>query len=82
MNAEVSLREYGSEAESEIAAAALRANGIPAETRPGMGNLTLRTTLAGPTVVLVSAEDVDRANEILDTPAASPLPDNPTSGER
>jgi hypothetical protein len=83
MDAEVSLREFGSEVEAEIAAAALRANGIRAETRPGSGiPANLRTTLAGPTVVLVSAEDVERANEILDTPADLPSPDNSTAGEQ
>jgi hypothetical protein len=77
MDAEVSLREFRSEVEAEVAAAALRANGIPAETRPGYTNLsTIPTTLAGPTVVCVSAEDVERATEILDTPA------DDTSGEQ
>jgi hypothetical protein len=58
------VREFGSEAEAAIAAAALRANGIAAETQSaGVG---FHTSMAGRTAVVVRESEVDRARALLD----------------
>ena len=68
----VLLRTVESEADAAIATAVLEANGIPAETRVSAEGFGIyRTTLAGPTDILVRSYDVERARELLDLPPKS-----------
>ncbi|MGH7617734.1 MAG: putative signal transducing protein [Gemmatimonadaceae bacterium] len=70
MSPEAIVREFQSEAEAALAAAALRANGIHVEMRSA-GMDFFHTSMAGRTVVVARAEDVARARQLLDTPARS-----------
>ena len=65
------VREFGSEVEASIAVAVLRAHGIDADTKAIGFSIGFSTTMAGPTAVVVSADDIARARMVLDKPRGS-----------
>jgi len=69
----VVLRKFSTEAEAQLAASVLEANGIPAEVRADTAGGTLPSiALIFPVRLLVRARDADLARELLDTPAEPP----------
>lgn len=66
----VVLREYGNEAEAQLDATILRANGISAQiVADTAGGALPSIAMIFPIRLLVHAEDAVLAAEILDTPA-------------
>jgi hypothetical protein len=66
----VVLREYGNEAEAQLDAAILQANGVPAQVAADTAGGALPSiAMLFPIRLLVRAEDAALAAEILDTPA-------------
>lgn len=69
----VVLRTYGLEIEARMDAAALEANGIPADVSADTaGGAFPSLALVFPVRLLVHERDVELALEILDTPAEPP----------
>jgi hypothetical protein len=67
----VVLRQYGDELSARLDAMALEANGIPAQVSADTAGGTLPSlALTFPVRLIVRAEDVELARELLDTPVA------------
>jgi hypothetical protein len=67
----VVLRQYGDELSARVDAMALEANGIPAQVSADTAGGTLPSlALTFPVRLIVRAEDVELARELLDTPVA------------
>jgi Putative prokaryotic signal transducing protein len=72
-NEVVVLRKFHTEAEAQLAASVLEANGIPAEVRADTAGGALPSiALVFPVRLLVRASAADLARELLDTPAEPP----------
>ena len=77
MNRVVVLRRFTDEISAQIAAAALEANGIPAQVSPdNAGGMLPSMGLLFPVRLLVRQEDEELAREILD----SSVEDDPDGG--
>lgn len=65
----VVLRQYGDELSARLDAAALEANGVPAQVSADTAGGALPSlALAFPVRLIVRAEDAELARELLDTP--------------
>jgi hypothetical protein len=74
----VVLRRFGDELSARLAAITLEANGIPAQVSADTGGGALpNLAVVFPVRLLVRAEDVELARQLLDTEAPAP-PDDPT----
>lgn len=70
------LRTYHNEMEARVAAAVLEAAGIPAQVMAdNAGGAYPSLSLIFPVRLLVHAEDVEAANEVLDDPDSLEDPD-------